>query len=131
MTIEAVSGVLLTPDDAEFLARALDEFGRVLAERGSRPTPRLENLQHRLSRVCTRVSGRDTPVGARTSAGQPDSGVEIGYELIDTARAAEILGVTADGARYLARSGALPAVRAGGRWVYPAAAVVARAESRR
>lgn len=131
MAIEQVAGVLLDPTDAKFLAGALEQFGRVLAERGSRPTPRLEALQRQLSRVSARVSGHDTHVDARIASAQHDSGVHLGYEFIDTARAAEILGVRPDSVRDLARRKTLPAVRAGGRWLYPAAAVVARAESRR
>ncbi|MDV7101658.1 helix-turn-helix domain-containing protein [Gordonia amicalis] len=127
-TIEPISGVLLGVDDARVLSEALDVFVGVLAERGSQPTAKLDDLRRRLSRANTRVSTENTRVHARQVAPQPDSGVHLGYELIDTARAAAILGITPDGVRDLARRGVLPAVRAGGRWLLASSAVVARAD---
>jgi excisionase family DNA binding protein len=50
------------------------------------------------------------------------------YDLMDTAEAAAILGITPGGVRYLADAGRIPAHRAGGRRLYPARAVVERAE---
>ncbi|MET4166114.1 MULTISPECIES: helix-turn-helix domain-containing protein [Gordonia] len=129
-TIEPITGVLLGVDEARVLAEALDVFVEVLAERGSQPTAKLDDLRHRLSRANTRVSTSNTRVHAREVAPQPDSGVHLGYELIDTARAAAILGISPDGARDLARRGTLPATQAGGRWLFAAAAVVARADQR-
>lgn len=129
--IEPISGVLLGADDARTLADALDVFAKVLAERGSRPTAKLDDLRRRLSRASTRVSRLDTHANARSIAAEPDSGVDLGYELIDSAQAARILGISADGVRDLARRGRLPVVRAGGRWLFAAAGVVERAERRR
>lgn len=127
-TIEPISGVLLGAEDARTLAEALEVFTKVLAERGSRPTAKLDDLRRRLARAATRVPVGNTHADARGSAAQPDSGVHLGYELIDTTRAAAILGITADGVRDLARRGTLPAVRAGGRWLLASSAVVARAD---
>ena len=127
MSIEPVTGVLLGVDDVHEVLRVIDAFEQVLAERHSVPNARLKHLRGRLTRANTRVSRADTHDGARMSASQPDSGVHLDYELLDTAQAAAILGISADGVRDLARRQRLPARKAAGRWVYPATAVVDRA----
>ena len=126
--IEKVSGVLLDAADADYLARALALFEEVLAKQGSRPSPRLVDLERRLSRAssdATRSTTSGYVSGAKDSA---DRDALSAYEFVDTERAANILGCTPGNVRDLARRGRLPAVRSGGRWLYPAAAVVARAE---
>ena len=131
MTIEKVSGVLLDASDADYLARAMKLLAALLAKQGSRPSPRLVDLERRLSRAssdATRSATSGYASGAKDSA---DRDALSAYEFVDTERAANILGCTPGNVRDLARRGRLPAIRSGGRWLYPAAAVVARAESRR
>ena len=129
MTIEKVSGVLLDAADADYLARAMKLLAALLeAKQGSRPSPRLVDLERRLSRAssdATRSTTGGYVSGAKDSA---DRDALSAYEFVDTERAANILGCTPGNVRDLARRGRLPAVRSGGRWLYPAAAVVARAE---
>ena len=129
MTIEKVSGVLLDASDADYLARAVKLLAAFLdAKEGSQPSSRLVDLERRLSRAssdATRSTTGGYVSGAKDSA---DRDALSAYEFVDTERAANILGCTPGNVRDLARRGRLPAVRSGGRWLYPAAAVVARAE---
>lgn len=128
MTIEKVSGVLLDASDADYLARAMKLLAALLAKQDSRPSPRLVDLERRLSRAssdATRSTTGGYVSGAKDSA---DRDALSAYEFVDTERAANILGCTPGNVRDLARRGRLPAIRSGGRWLYPAAAVVARAE---
>lgn len=129
--VESVDGVLLGADEARFLVGALDTFGQVLAERGSRPSPKLVDLQRRLSRAVTDVTRRKADVGVSSAVPQPDWDASSAHEFLDSERAAAILGCTPGNVRDLARRGSLPAIHTTGRWLYPAAAVVERAERRR
>ncbi|QUD82094.1 helix-turn-helix domain-containing protein [Gordonia polyisoprenivorans] len=131
MAIEPVHpGVLLGVDDVAEVLRVIAAFETVLAERHSRPSPRLLHLRTQLTRANTRVSGRDTHADARKLAAQQDSGAHFAYELLDTGQAAEIIGISADGVRDLARRHRIPARKAGGRWVYPASAIAIYASTR-
>ncbi len=121
-----VRGVLLSPEDARF---AVNAFAALLRDR--RPSAQLADFMERLrtrTDAAADVPGRITDGTARTVAPQPDSAHHAPYDVLTTAQAADILGITCGGVRDLARRGRLPAHRAGGRWLYPAAAVVARAE---
>lgn len=123
-----VRGVLLSPDDARF---AVDAFTALLRDR--RPSAQLEDFVDRLRRqtdAAADVPGRITDAGVRNVAPQQDSPQYALYDLLDTTEAAAIVGVTGGGVRDLARRGRIAAHRAGGRWLYPAAAVVAYAEQR-
>lgn len=130
MTIERVSGVLVTPDDAATLVDALTVFEKVLGERNSRPSAKLVDLKRRLSRATSDAARKRTVTGVSIEGEQPDSNSEFGYEAIDTIAAAKVLGITSGGVRDLARRGKLPAVQAGGRWLLDARAVARRAEHR-
>lgn len=126
--IERVTGVMLDADDARY---ALDAFDALLRDR--RPSARLADFIGRLRRaVKTGVSQPDSVVsageGARTVGTQPDSAHTAAYDLLDTAQAAAVLGISGNGVRDLIRRQVLPAHRAGGRWLLPAAPVIARAE---
>lgn len=76
------------------------------------------------------VARRITDANARRIAAQTDSPEYAAYDVLDTAEAAAIVGISPGGVRDLARRGRLAAHRAGGRWLYPAASVVAYAELR-
>lgn len=56
--ISAISGVVLSPADAEFVVGALDEFVRQLAERRSQPTPKLAHTIAQLRRATRNVAVR-------------------------------------------------------------------------
>lgn len=130
MGIERIAGVLLDPADADYLARALVLFEEVLAKQGSRPSPRLVDLERRLTRATSDATR--SPTGENVSAATDSTQREVlsAYEFLDSERAANILGCTPGNVRDLARRGRLPAVHTHGRWLYPAAAIVARAEHR-
>lgn len=128
MTIEKVSGVLLDAADADYLARALALFEEVLAKQGSRPSPRLVDLERRLSRASSDATRSTTGENVSGATDSTQREVLSAYEFLDSERAADILGCTPGNVRDLARRGRIPAIHTHGRWLYPAAAVVARAE---
>ena len=110
---------------------AVDAFTALLRDR--RPTAQLADfidwLRSRADAAAD-VAAHIADGNARSIARQPDSPDYRPYDLLDTAEAAAICGVTGGGVRDLARRGRLPAHRAGGRWLFPAVAVVAYAERR-
>lgn len=123
---ELVAGVLLSPDEARYAVAAFD----ALLGDGRRATPRLAAFIDKLrkSGAPRQVSGALSGADARVVAPELDSLHATVYDLVDSSEAARILGITNSGVRDLCRRGALPGRRAGGRWVIPVAAVVARAE---
>jgi Helix-turn-helix domain len=127
LVIEAVAGVLLAPDDAQYV---LDAFDSLLIDR--RPSAQLADFIARFRRTAVKsgVSSAKTGVDASKFGIQQDSAHHAPYDVLDSGQAAAIIGITASGVRDLARRKAIPAHRAGGRWLYPAPAVVAYAERR-
>lgn len=120
--------MLLSLDDARF---AVEAFGALLRDR--RPSAALADFIERLrvrTDAATGVSGRIAGTDARTVAAQRGSPEHAPYDVLTSTEAAAILGITANGVRDLARRGRLAAHRAGGRWLYPATAVVAHSERR-
>lgn len=122
--------VLLDSNDAAYVAEALSRFFKVLSDQGSRPSQQLVDTQSKLRKAAVSASVSVQNEGPRVrSLGQhhdpPQGGL---YDLVDSVAAARILGCTPANVRDLARRGRLPAHRAGSRWLYPAAAVVERAE---
>lgn len=128
--IDRVAGVLLTADDADYIARALELLERLLRENRSTPTPRLHSVTAKLRRTTDAlgVSGRNGSATASVRASQCDSGDDADYGTITAAEAAHILGVTPNAVRDLARRQRIRARRPKGRWLLDAQAVVARAE---
>lgn len=128
--IEKLSGVVLDLEDARYALAAFDELLR-----GRRPSARLADFIARLRKtVKSGVSDAKSgvclsPVPEKFGA-QHVSGHTAPYDLLDTREAAAVLGITPNAVRDLRRRGRLPAHKAGGRWLYPAASVVARAERR-
>jgi hypothetical protein len=125
--IAPITGILLGAEDVRYTLRAFDALLR-----GRRPSAELAAFIDRLGRTVatTGVSSRDTGTQARQVGSGDNSGQPAMYDVLDTAEAAAILGITTNGVRDLARRGVLPAKRAGGRWLYGAHAVVSRAERR-
>jgi hypothetical protein len=129
--IAAVSGVLLTPADAELLVGALDEFTRVLAEQRSRPTPTLAFAIQRL-RKATQECGdwRGNGTAAQSSrADQADTPQSLGYATVTTAEASRILNVGTSAVRNMAQRNPrkLGSRLVGSRWVHDLARVEHRA----
>lgn len=127
--------VRIDVDDAVYLARALDMLPRLLTDARRQPTPKLLAAIEKFRRATAVAGGLagNASGNARTGPGcaadPADSGHDDPCDTVNTGTAAAILGVSPNGVRDLARRGKLPARRSGSRWVYPAAAVVARAEN--
>lgn len=128
--IERVSGVMVGPDDVDFLVRALEMLGELLTIRGAAPTQKLTEITAELrAGVNTGATRPKTGADASFVDTEPDSAHTPWHAILDTKRAAVILGITPNGVRDLARRGSLPARRAGRQWMLDAAAVIRKAES--
>lgn len=131
MAIERVDGVLLDAHDVDVVVRALDLLHGLLPHTGRMPNAKLRAVTEQLRKTGAKLASwpADTGVRARMQGAEADSGHDAWHAVLDTTAAAQILGITPNGARDLARRGTLPARQAGGRWLFDAAAVVQRAES--
>lgn len=118
--------VVLTPGSARVLLELVRRYGEVLRTRGTRFTPAVVGLLAQLEEV---TADGDPAVGARTSVPQPEWLPLSAHDLLSTAQAAAVLGCTPGNVRDLARRGALPAHRAGGRWLVERDAVDVRRSS--
>ncbi|MDV3136750.1 helix-turn-helix domain-containing protein [Mycobacterium sp. 29Ha] len=136
--------VILDPAEVDFVGRALEHLGQLMAERRdaegnptpSQPSARLSALIARLRRAVVSTdalavddSGADheqqAEPPARNASGrasQRDS-MNAGPHDIGTAEAARRLGITPNGVRDAIRHGRLPGRRSRGRWVVDSAAV--------
>lgn len=123
--------VLLDSEAAGYLAEALSRFFAVLSEHGSRPSAQLVDAQAKLRNAAVSASGsaRNGSTSVSYVGGRRGSVHSGAYDLVDSGEAARILGCTPANVRDLARRGRLPSHRAGGRWLYPAAAVEQRAQA--
>lgn len=122
--------VLLEADDVDYLARALEMLGELLAVRGAAPSQKLTVMTETLrSGVNTGATRLNAGVGTRIVDADDDSAHTPWHAFLDTKRTADILGITPNGVRDLARRGSLPARRVGRQWMLDAAAVIRRAES--
>ena len=124
---DALHGVVLTGPELHYTLRA---FEVLLRDR--RPSPQLaEHLARLQAAYAESHSAAQNACGCgrfEASGGHPDR--LLPGDVLASDEAAAVLGISAAGARDLARRGRLPAVRAGGRWLFQASAVVARAEHR-
>ena len=130
MAISRVSGLVLDPDSTDFLVRALEMLTELLRARGAEPTAKLAAMTDELRTGA--IAGAKRPksgVSARFVDGESVSEHTPWHAILDSRRAADILGITPNGVRDLARRGSLPAHRAGREWMFDAAAVIRRAES--
>jgi excisionase family DNA binding protein len=136
--IDAVNGVLLSLDDAVVLLGALDKQDpppnvRILALRlrravamagdsanrnASAPMPRLPG-----ERIANASSNARNPLLQSNSVHYGDR------ELLGSAEAATVLGITPNGVRDLRRRGVLRAERVGGRWRFSAVEIAAHADT--
>lgn len=133
----AAAGVLLTADEAAFIAGALNEFVRVLAERRSQPTPKLAHTISQLRRATRKCGGfraNDTQGGGNATnsgssrADETDAGDDLGYATVSTGEAASMLAVRPGAVRAMAQRNPskLGSVRVGGRWRHDLARVQER-----
>lgn len=128
--IEHIDGMVLGPDDADFLVRALEDLCERYLARNTMPSQKLLAMIEQLrSGVNTGATRRLAGVDARIVDDKLDPSHAPWHAFVDSRRAAVILGITANGARDLARRGTLPARRAGREWLFDASAVIQRAES--
>lgn len=140
--IQRLAGVYLDAAEAEYIARALEEFAKLMTSRGSRhlPSPRLQSVTAKLRRTVDSLAisdpAADQGQSGRTTSKPPDArarqriSVHAGPHVMGTGQAARILGVTPNGVRDLRRRGVLTAHHTGTRWQYESASVVALAERR-
>lgn len=135
--IAAVSGVVLSPEDARDLVGALDFLAQLLGERRSQPSPRLARLMSQLKRAtrqCGAFNTNDTQPtqnatnGAGSQADQADPVHHLGYATVTTAQAADALGVRPGAVRAMAQRdpSKLGSVRIRGRWHHSAERVQER-----
>lgn len=131
--ITGMRGVILVDgDDAQYLLKLVD-FVIGHAGQGAGPNETLKAARTKLAKAVASasVSSQNACVDVRLLGDQQDSPHTRPYDLVDTGEAASILGCTQANIRDLRRRGRLPGHNAGGRWLYPAASVIARAERRR
>jgi len=127
MTISAQAGVFITADDAALIADVLDTACRTM-----RPSPRVADLARRLRRTVDKAAAA-SPSANESANGrdvQPDPGDIRAHDLLTAGEAARVIGCTPTNVRWLRQRGHLPAHRAGGRWLSPAAAVIKYSERR-
>lgn len=120
--IEVGAGVHLSVADVRAMLALLDA-----ASVHATPEPRTAEVIRKLWKSVERLM-RTTGNAQSGVTVEAESVQHAAYDLVDTAEAAAILGISPGGVRYLADVGRLPAHRAGGRWLYPARSVVERAE---
>lgn len=129
--IAAVNGVLLTPEDAEFIVGALDEFARVLAERSAKPTPKLAHTLAQLRKATQKCGGprANATAAASSRADQADPINDYGHATVSTTEAARILGIGANAVRAMAQRNPrkLGSRRVGSRWQHDLVRVEHRA----
>lgn len=130
--IESLAGVFLTPDDADYVARALDLLRKQLRANNTSPSAKLDAVTDRIAKAAANVSvsRTNTSRGVSHARAEANSADDPVYGWITTTEAARILGCTNGNVRDRARRNTLPAHRAGGRWVYPAEAIIRLAEHR-
>lgn len=145
--IARVSGVILDGTDLDNVASAFELLARLMAEHRDEhgnPTPmpasaRLEAMAAKLARAARNASPasaeQDEPdePPAPASGGRAQTPTDVqhfGHATIGATAAATRLGITANGARDLARRGRIPAHHNGTRWVFDATAVDAFAAQR-
>ena len=121
MAATAVGGVLLSVDDARFLAASLGVLDKLARQRGLAVQARVVELANDLASAAQDSESR-TPE-PWTELLVPQS---VTDDLIGASEAARRLACTPENVRALCRRGVLPAVWRAGRWLIPAQAVADR-----
>lgn len=123
----ATVAVVLTADDAAFLAAALRKLTQLLDHRYQRPARRVLELERQLVRAAQHSV--DTTPELPSPDGPASSAVTA--DALDVTTAATQLGCTPENVRAMCRRGTLPATRHAGRWYIPADAVTDRLHHRK
>ena len=128
--IRQVSGVMLDPESADFLVRALELLAETYRGRGIAPSAKLIEVTEQL-RSGANAGATQAISGTRSRFvdGQDIPTHDHWHAILNSRQAADILGITPNGARDLARRRTLPARRAGREWLFDATAVIRRAET--
>lgn len=109
------AAVLLTPAAARVLVDLARRYERVIAARGARLAAPYAGL---LAQVEEAAADGSPDADARTPVPPAPWLALSAHDLVSTVEAATLLGCTAGNVRDLARRGALPAHRTGGRWLF-------------
>lgn len=113
-------GVLLSEAAAREVAAALEHLERLAAPRGQQLSDRVRAIARELassgSRDVTRLDTRARPLETQSLG-------EWELSAVDTAAAAQELGITPGGVAWLCRNGRLTATRVGGRWLVDTASL--------
>lgn len=134
--ITAVNGVILSPQDADFIVGALEQIGELL---DSRPAPKLAMAINQLrvaSRKCRVYDGQtshNATNGGSSRADETSPAHDDGCERVSTAEAARILGVKPAAVRAMGRRTPenLGSDRRGGVWTHRLDLVEQRAARKR
>lgn len=125
--MELIDGLVLDRHEVVFLANML----RIGTSRMNAAwSPQAKLLIARICDAAGRFESQACTVGVAKADSDAENGSSSGHGLLDTAAAAKVLGITEHGARSLARRGVIPVYKASGRWLFPVAEVVRRAERR-
>ena len=121
------SVLILTTDDAADLLAVLDAAVRV-----TRPNAKADHLIRELRRTVDKLTpaqgdSRPRKLGVQF---EPAPAHTAHHDLVDSAEAAKLLGITPAGVRWLADNGRLPGQRVAGRWLFRIDVVAARAAKR-
>lgn len=108
--VQPLYGVMVSPEVAADLIAALDRLAALITPRGGLLSPRLIAIRERFTRAITRVDA-----SAEVAAAQ-DVLVFERDAITDTTTAAQVLGISEDGVRWLCRTGRLDADRMGRQW---------------
>ncbi|ORM37957.1 helix-turn-helix domain-containing protein [Williamsia sp. 1135] len=124
--IAPASGVLVSEQVAKDLVVALDELAKLADRQGARLSPRLEEIRRNLlTHSGTHDSVRmDEFDVVDLLMSQPDS-------MFDVSTAAQQLGLSNAGVRYLIRTHRIAATFSSGRWFIPTDEVAAHRAARR
>ncbi len=120
------AAVLLSPGAVSILVSGLAALEQLAGLRGARLTPSLRSLAAQLAEAAAPTDA-GTDAYARTSVPPGPWLALSSHDLLDSEEAAAMLGCSASNVRDLARRGALPAHRSGGRWLLERDAVQLRA----
>jgi len=122
--------VLISPVTARTLVAALRAMEQLYRTRGARLTPALRSIVAQLDEAAAPTelpTGAPTDVDASTPVPRGQWLPLSAHDLLTADEAADLLGCTPNNVRDLARRGALPGHRTGGRWLLERDAVALRA----
>lgn len=135
--VQRVERIEIGLDTAQYLVAVIDLFDRLLSQRGQPLPTRLAAIQLSLTRCIDsrdasgKFAGQTFSTRVHASADGP-AVLDVSHStagVVDTATAAEMLGIKEDSVRYLCRRGRFDSVKPGGRWLITAESVERRKRS--